>query len=53
MRLVMGGLSSGDGRSPDWLSMLGFDPAYVEALLQIGEADAERQADSITAFLEA
>lgn len=53
MRLVMGGLSSGDGRSPDWLSMLGFDPAYVEALLQIGEADAERQADRITAFLEA
>ncbi|WP_095511863.1 patatin-like phospholipase family protein [Rubrivirga marina] len=53
MRLVMGGLSSGDGRSPDWLSMLGFDPAYVEALLQIGEADAERQADEIAAFLEA
>lgn len=53
MRLVMGGLSSGDGRSPDWLSMLGFDPAYVEALLQIGEADAERQADAISAFLEA
>lgn len=53
MRLVMGGLSSGDGRSPDWLSMLGFDPAYVEALLQIGETDAERQADAISAFLEA
>lgn len=53
MRLVMGGLSSGDGRSPDWLSMLGFDPAYVERLLAIGEEDAERQADVIQAFLEA
>ncbi len=53
MRLVMGGLSSGDGQSPDWLSMLGFDPAYVEALLAVGEADAERQADELVAFLEA
>ena len=53
MRLVMGGLSSGDGRSPDWLSMLGFDPAYVERLLALGEEDAERQADEIAAFLGA
>ncbi len=53
MRLVMGGLSSGDGRSPDWLSMLLFDPGYVEKLVEIGEADAERQMAQIEAFLEA
>ena len=51
MRLVMGGLSSGDGRSPDWLSMLLFDPGYVERLVEIGEADAERQMDEVEAFL--
>ena len=51
MRLVMGGLSSGDGRSPDWLSMLLFAPGYVERLVEIGEADAERQIDRIAAFL--
>ncbi len=51
MRLVMGGLSSGDGRSPDWLSMLGFVPDYIERLLAVGEEDAERQADALRAFL--
>ena len=53
MRLVMGGLSSGDGRSPDWLSMLLFDPGYVERLVEIGEADAERQMEAIAAFVDA
>ena len=52
MRLVMGGLSSGDGRSPDWLSMLLFDPGYIDRLLEIGEADVEAQVDDIEAFLE-
>ena len=52
MRFVLGRVTSGEAH-PDWLSMLGFDPAYVEALLEIGEADAERQSDEITAFLEA
>ena len=52
MRLVLGGLASGDGRSPDWLSMLLFDPDYVGQLVALGEADAERHADAIGAFLE-
>ena len=51
MRLVMGGLSSGDGRSPDWLSMLLFDPGYIERLLAIGEEDVEEQIDEIAEFL--
>ena len=53
MRLVMNGLSTGDGASPDWLSMLLFDPAYIERLMAIGEADAEAQAGAIEAFLAA
>lgn len=52
MRLVMGGLSSGDGRSPDWLSMLLFDPGYVGRLVQIGEEDVAAQLDDIARFLE-
>ena len=52
MRIVTGGLSSGDGASEDWLSMLLFEPTYVERLLALGEADAERHADDLTAFLE-
>ena len=53
MRLVTGGLGTGDSSNPDWLSMLGFDPAYVDALLEIGEADAEAQGEAIDAFLGA
>ena len=50
MRLLLGGLGAGDA-SPDWLSMLAFDPAYVERLIAIGEEDAERQAEALQAFL--
>lgn len=51
MRLVTGGLSSGDGHSPDWLSMLLFEPDYIGRLVEIGEADAERQIEAVEAFL--
>ncbi|WP_412062273.1 patatin-like phospholipase family protein [Rubrivirga sp. IMCC45206] len=53
MRLVLGGLSSGDAESPDWLSMLGFDRGYIDQLLAIGEADALLQGEAIEAFLAA
>ncbi len=53
MRLVLGGLSSGDAKSPDWLSMLGFERGYVDQLLAIGEADALLQGEAIEAFLAA
>lgn len=51
LRLALGGLASGDTRSPDWLSMLLFDPGYVERLVQIGEADVQGQLPEIGAFL--
>ena len=52
MRLLLGGLGVAD-RSPDWLSMLLFDPAYVQLLLEVGEADGDTQAESVAAFLDA
>ncbi|MDX1421280.1 MAG: patatin-like phospholipase family protein [Rubricoccaceae bacterium] len=52
-RFLMRGLGVGETRSPDWLSMLLFEPDYLRLLMEIGEADAEAQADAIAAFLEA
>jgi len=37
---------------PDWLSMLLFKPAYLQALLEIGYDDAKRQHYRIEAFFE-
>ena len=51
MRLLLGGL--GAGEAPDWLSMLLFDPGYVERLVAIGEQDVADRADEIAAFLMA
>lgn len=53
MRLFLGGIGSGESKSPDWLSMLLFEPEYVDRLVSIGEADVEAQADEIAAFLDA
>ena len=51
-RFLMRGLGVGETRSPDWLSMLLFEPDYLRLLVEIGEADAEAQAAEIAAFLE-
>jgi NTE family protein len=37
---------------PDWLSMLLFEPSYLQALLEIGYNDAKRQRSRIEAFFE-
>jgi NTE family protein len=53
---AMGGLLSAvQWRSdppPDWLSMLLFEPPYLQALLEIGYNDARRQHPRIEAFFE-
>ncbi|MEM1126965.1 MAG: patatin-like phospholipase family protein [Bacteroidota bacterium] len=46
------GVGSEQTRSPDWLSMLLFEPSYVGRLLEIGYGDARRQHGAIEAFLE-
>jgi NTE family protein len=35
----------------DWLSMIMFDPQYLQKLIEIGEADAHARKDEIAAFL--
>jgi NTE family protein len=48
---VLNVLRNRQNGTPDWLSMLLFDPGYIERLLEIGYADAQRQHDRIGAFL--
>ena len=50
-RFLMRGLGTRETRSPDWLSMLLFEPDYVRHLIEIGERDAEAQIDEIGALL--
>lgn len=50
-RWLTRGLGTRETESPDSLSMVLFEPDYLERLMEIGEADAEDQADRIGAFL--
>jgi NTE family protein len=52
-RFLMRGLGTRETRSPDWLSMLLFEPDYIRHLIEIGEGDAEAQIDDIAALLDA
>lgn len=47
------GLGTRETRSPDMLSMLMFQKDYLTRLMDIGEADAEAQADKIDEFVNA
>ena len=55
MRVAIGGVGGRgeEAKSPDWLSMLLFAPAYVARLVALGEGDAWARADEIRAFLGA
>ena len=46
-RFLTRGLGTRETASPDFLSLLMFQPAYVERLIEIGQRDAERQVASI------
>ena len=52
-RFLMRGLGTRQTRSPDWLSMLLFEPDYIRHLMEIGERDAEEQIGEIGALLDA
>lgn len=52
-RYLVRGLGSREIRSPDLLSLLAFQPAYLRRLIEIGEADAAAHADEIAALLGA
>jgi len=51
-RTLTRGLGTRETRSNDLLSLLMFQPDYLRALLELGEADAEREAGRLHAFLE-
>lgn len=51
IRMLTTGLGTRETESPDWLSVLLFDPGYIEQLLEIGYDDARRQHDRMEAFL--
>ena len=51
-RLLARSLGTGEGTTSDFLSMLMFQPDYLECLMQIGEADAEARMGEIRGLLE-
>jgi NTE family protein len=51
-RFFTRGLGTKQTRSPDFLSLVLFQPDYLRALMEIGEEDAARQVDEIQAFLQ-
>lgn len=51
-RFLTRGLGTREQRSPDVLSMLMFQPDYLNRLIDMGEQDAERMAARLEAFFE-
>jgi NTE family protein len=52
IRFLMRGLGTGDTEAPDWLSMLLFEPAYLQRVMDIGEHDAYERIDELSDFLD-
>ncbi len=51
-RFLTRGLGTRETKSPDFLSLLMFQPDYLRELIAIGEADAEARKDEIAALIE-
>lgn len=51
LRFLLRGLGTRETKSPDFLSMLMFEPEYLGRLLEIGEADATARMKEIRALL--
>lgn len=49
-RFLSRGLGSKETASPDFISLLMFQPDYIRNLIQLGEADALAQSDELKAF---
>jgi len=50
-RFLTRGLGTREQRSPDFLSLVMFQPDYLRALMEIGEADAEANGERLAEFL--
>ncbi len=51
-RYLVRGIGTHKTGSPDWLSMVMFDPRYIRQMLKVGEADATARRQDISALLE-
>ncbi|HSM05195.1 MAG TPA: patatin-like phospholipase family protein [Longimicrobiales bacterium] len=51
-RFLTRGLGTRETRSPDFLSLILFQPDYLRALMDTGEEDARAREDEIRAFME-
>jgi NTE family protein len=51
VRLLTRALGARESESPDFLSMLMFEPSYTQCIIDIGERDVDRRMDEIRAFL--
>lgn len=51
-RFLTRGLGTRETKSPDFLSLILFQPDYLQALMATGEEDAEARMDEIEAFLD-
>jgi NTE family protein len=52
LKLVTRAMGAKETESPDFMSMLMFEPHYTKRLIEIGEADVGSRLDEIRAFLE-
>ncbi len=52
-RFLTRGLGTRQTKSPDFLSMVLFQPDYISRLIELGDADAEARADEIDTFIRA
>lgn len=50
-RYMIRGLGTQETKSPDFLSLVLFQPDYLQALMETGEADAQARGDEIAEFL--
>lgn len=53
LRFMTRGLGTREASRPDFLSLLMFEPGYLQRLIEIGEADAEAHMRQIAALLDA
>ena len=50
-RMLTRGLGSGETLSPDWLSVMLFDPEFIGRVLELGYEDGRRQTAAIEKFI--
>ena len=52
LRMITRGLGSADTMSPDWLSVMLFDPEFIRRVLELGYEDGRQKKTEIEAFME-